>query len=134
MYESLFILVVVIVVLSILVNELENFIKHKIIVEENNNEAKTLGLLYFFKYNHTTYPELSKLANTFFTTPSTSVPSEALFSEAGIVRIVLRQQRKALELVSLNHGFFKLWNKSLQIAGTPDDRRLARVRLFGFWK
>ena len=73
--------------------EIENYLKHKIQVDANNQqEVYELGALYFYKYYHHNYSILTELALSILCITGTSVPSEELFSRAGNVEDDLRNR------------------------------------------
>jgi hypothetical protein len=72
--------------------EIEGYIKHPIVINKMNEEVKLYGSLYFYKNYKDSYPLLTKIAKNLLTSTASSVPSEALFSKAGLTQTELRNR------------------------------------------
>ena len=60
--------------------------------DENNKEIELYGPFYFFKQNYNKYPILTYCAKAILACPITSVPSEQLFSQVGLIQTELRNR------------------------------------------
>ena len=68
-------------------NEIDAYSKQSFnFSNENEDELKSCGPLYFFKVYAANYHYLKKVAKAIFSIPATSVPSEALFSQVGYIQ------------------------------------------------
>lgn len=87
-----------------LVNEFENYEKlanNRNFNDENARDSQQRPL-YFFNTYKNQLPELSRLARIILSVPTTSVPSESLFSSAGIIQNELRNRLNPATLDMLN--------------------------------
>lgn len=83
-------------------SELDRYFLQKIAIDETNeSEIEELGPLYFFNIFEDSYPKLSKIAKIVFSITATSVPSEALFSQVGLIQTELRNRLNPNLLESL---------------------------------
>lgn len=68
-------------------NELESYLNYT----PNENDLDSVDPLEFYRVNKR-FPLLTKMASQLFCLPATSVPSECLFSKAGIIHTELRNR------------------------------------------
>ena len=67
---------------------------------ESNDEVK-IGPLYFFYENRKFFSKLLKIAKSIFSICATSVPSESLFSQAGLIQTDIRNRLNPQNLENL---------------------------------
>ena len=77
--------------LNQLQNEIQNYIRSSFTVIPKKNES-IYGPLIFFRYNKENFPILTYVTKAIFCVPATSVPSESLFSLAGLIQDDLRNR------------------------------------------
>src|SRR5678816_2395036 len=77
---------------------------------ENYHQEKRLDTISWWKVKQNVYPRLSKLARKYLACPPTSVPSERVFSNAGLIYDEKRNRLsagKAEKLMFLKHNIPK---------------------------
>ena len=73
--------------------ELEKYFNFKfILTEQEKPDIDLYGPLYFFKKYNNSFPILSPIAKSFLSLMATSVPSESLFSQSGLIATELRNR------------------------------------------
>ena len=87
--------------LSNLQVEIETYKSHVNAINLNSQENEQMGPLAFFKIYEKTFPLLSKIARAIFSVPATSVPSECLFSRAGLIQTDIRNKLSPKNLENL---------------------------------
>lgn len=87
--------------LSNLESEIESYKNHVNNINLGNNKEELIGPLAFFKTYEKTFPLLSKIAKAIFSIPATSVPSECLFSRAGLIQTDIRNKLSPSNLENL---------------------------------
>ena len=74
-------------------DEMDKYENFRIIQNDKlMNELNACNPLIFFQYNSSQFPLLSQIAKELLCIPATSVPSESLFSMAGIIQNELRNR------------------------------------------
>lgn len=84
---------------SLLDNEIQKEIN--LLYNSKFNFSDDLNPLEFYKNNKSTYPHLANLSRMLFSIPASSVPSESLFSKAGLITTDLRNRLKPKLVESL---------------------------------
>ena len=64
------------------------------IAKDFSSVESVYRVLHFYKTYHNNFPTLSNIARIFFSIPITSVPSESLFSQSGLIQTDLRNRLK----------------------------------------
>ena len=77
--------------------EVEKYINYQVDIDD----PKKYSPLDFYHNNIRLFPNLAKIAKIFYTLPATSVPSEALFSQAGLIQTDIRNRLGPLLLEKL---------------------------------
>ena len=78
--------------------ELIDYLQEPVQIDDSNKtDAETLGPFFFYKYNPK-YKNIINLAKALLSIPATSVPSESLFSQSGIIQNDLRSRLNPITL------------------------------------
>ena len=85
---------------SVIEIEIDQYQNHIVSTETETDHYDSA--LWFFKHNLILYPKLSEIGKVIFSIPCTSVPSESLFSQAGIIQNDLRNRLNPVNLEALN--------------------------------
>lgn len=80
--------------------EINSYLNHQVKIDDAE-EARKMGALYFYKYYGHRYPALSEVAKCVFSATVSSVPSECLFSQVGLIQNDLRNRLKPALLEKL---------------------------------
>ena len=82
--------------------EIENYVNLNVTVSTQDRElAKSQGALYFYKLYERSFPILTSVAKSILAITATSVPSECLFSKAGLIETDLRNRLNPSRLEQL---------------------------------
>ena len=66
--------------------EIENYVNLNVTINNKDKDAARIqGALYFYKIYQRSFPALAKVAKSLLSITTTSVPSECLFSKAGLI-------------------------------------------------
>jgi hypothetical protein len=80
--------------------ELDKYSKFDVFIEKSELKNK-LGPFYFYSRHHDTFKKLFSMAKAILCIPATSVPSECLFSQAGLVQSEIRNRLSPALLKSI---------------------------------
>ena len=82
--------------------EIEAYESHMFSIRlADKDELKRHRSLLFFKLYHEQFPELTRIVRIIHSVPATSVPSESLFSRAGLTQTYLRNRLEPSHLEQL---------------------------------
>ena len=75
---------------SVFADEVNSYLNY--VTLSSDNDSEKIGPLSFYKNHKGRFPRLTKIAKIMYSVPVTSIPSESLFSQVGLIQTDLRSR------------------------------------------